>query len=189
MDLRLNREIKAFCPDFVPVRHLLEDLGATLIEIKDQVDSYYHLPAGDGGAGTRRLKLRNEKGKQELIYYCDVQVDGARTSRFQVWELDDIQIGAALEASLGVRAEVRKRRELWHWENAVFNLDEVEGVGQIMEVEVQDRGDRDINAQITEYRRILTPYLDDDIVGSNENLVPESSLRSEGFRTRSKRTS
>ena len=44
MTVHLNREIKAYCPDFVPVRQLLKDDGATFIEAKEQVDYYYHLP-------------------------------------------------------------------------------------------------------------------------------------------------
>ena len=69
MKVNLNREIKAYCPDFGPVRQILRDSGATFIETKEQVDRYYHLPELGEGAGTRRLKLRIEGEKSELIYY------------------------------------------------------------------------------------------------------------------------
>lgn len=138
MGQNLNREIKAYCEDFAPVRQLLYDIGATFAEVKEQVDSYYNLPAGDDSQGTRRFKLRVEKGKGELIFYQERQESGARTSRFQLWETDAPRIGEVLEAALGVRAVVRKHRELWTRDNALFNLDTVEGVGQILEVEVKD---------------------------------------------------
>ena len=76
----------------------------------------------------------------ELIYYCEGQDRGARTSRFQTASTDDPMMGDVLEAALGISAIVRKRRELWRKDNVVFNLDTVEGVGQILEVEVQAQG-------------------------------------------------
>ena len=169
--LRLNRELKAHCEDFATVRRLLQDQGAIFVEIKEQVDHYYHLPAGNADEGTHRLKLRVEKGKGELIYYCDRQEAGARTSRFQIAEADDPRMGDVLAAALGVRAVVRKRRELWRKDNVKFHLDTVDGVGRILEVEVQDADGCDIDAQLNEYRDLFAPCLGSDIVGSNEDLV------------------
>ena len=174
MDLRLNRELKAYCEDFATARRLLRDCGAVFVEVKDQVDYYYHLPEGSDADGTRRLKLRMEKGAGQLIYYCERQEDGARTSRFQIAEVDDPRIGEALEAALGVRAVVRKQRELWRKDNVIFNLDTVDGVGRILEVEVQDADGCDIDAQVNEYRRLFAPCLGSDIAGSNEDLIVAS---------------
>ena len=56
--------------------------------------------------------------------------------------------------------------------NAVFNLDTVEDVGQIFEVEAQARDNWDPDQQVQEYRRLFGPHLGQDIVGSNEDLVP-----------------
>ena len=73
MNVQLNREIKAYCSDFAPVRQALLDVGAVFVEVKEQVDYYYHLPDRGDPGGTRRLKLRIERGKGELIYYYDRQ--------------------------------------------------------------------------------------------------------------------
>ena len=174
MNLRLNRELKAYCNDFAVVRRLLRDHGAAFVEVKVQVDYYYQLPPADSTDGTRRLKLRVERGKGELIYYCEGQERGARTSRFQTASTDDPLMGDVLAAALGVRAVVRKQRELWRKDNVLFNLDTVEGVGQILEVEVQAQDGRDIDLQITEYQRLFAPCLGDHIIGSNEDLVAVS---------------
>ena len=56
--MRLNREIKAYCPDFNPVRRLLRGLEAAFIEVKNQADFFYHLQPDANSEGTRRLKLR-----------------------------------------------------------------------------------------------------------------------------------
>ena len=170
MNVHLNREIKAYCPDFKPIRAVLRELGATLIEVKDQVDYYYHLPAMRVGDGTRRLKLRVENGERQLIYYHDRQESGTRISQFQLWEPGGPQLIEVLDVALGHRAVVRKRRELWRKENIKFNLDTVEDIGQIFEVEAQEMGDHDIVAQAEECRCRFGPYLGSYIAGSNEDL-------------------
>lgn len=174
MHFRLNREIKAYCNDSTTARQLLREHGAEFVEIKEQVDYYYNLPPADAPDGTRRLKLRIECGKGELIYYCEGQERGTRTSRFQTASNDDPLMGDVLAAALGVSAVVRKQRELWRKDNVVFNLDTVEGVGQILEVEVQAHDGCDIDIQITEYQRLFAPCLGDHIAGSNEDLVAAS---------------
>lgn len=171
MQFSLNREIKAYCPDFAPVRAILRERSADLVEIKEQVDYYYYLPPSAVTRGTRRLKLRVEPAASELIYYVEGQEDGARTSRFQIASVEDPAMAGVLEAALGVRAVVSKRRELWRKDNVIFNLDTVESVGQILEVEVQRRLGCDIDFQVDEYRSLLGPYLGGYITGSNEDLV------------------
>ncbi len=171
MDSRLNREIKAYCPDFAPVREILREQSAALVEVKEQVDYYYRLPPADASGGTRRLKLRVEPESSELIYYVEGQEDGARTSRFRIAAVEDSAMAGVLEAALGTRAVVRKQRELWQKDNVIFNLDTVEGVGQILEVEVQDEKGCDIDAQVDEYRSLFDRYLNGYITGSSEDLV------------------
>ena len=88
MQFHINRELKAYCADFAAVREILRAREALFVEISEQVDYYYHLPAqdvsaGDVSGGTRRLKLRVEKGTGTLIHYRERQEAGARTSRFQ----------------------------------------------------------------------------------------------------------
>ena len=175
MKVNLNREIKAYCPDFGPVRQILRDRGATFIETKEQVDRYYHLPELEEGAGTRRLKLRKEGEKSELIYYRDYHENDTRVSHFQLWQMPDCGTLEVLEAVLGKRVVVRKVRELWHKDNIKFNLDEVDGVGRIFELEAQDKDGHDIEAQVEQYRRLLVPYITDYITCSNEDLVGSSS--------------
>ena len=171
MEMRLNRELKAFCPDFTPVRQALRDIGAEFVEVKEQVDYFYYLPGSGDDAGTRRLKLRVEGVGTHVIYYYDRQENGGRTSRFQIWGVDNGQVKEILDTALGIRVIVRKQRELWQQDNTIFNLDTVEGVGQVFEAEVQEWEGRDIDAQLREYRQRFDPYLGKHIEGSNEDLV------------------
>ena len=173
MDVRLNREIKAFCPDFAPARQVLRDIGADFVAVKEQVDYFYRLPAAaDDGEGTRRLKLRFEGDKAQVIHYCDRRENGARTSRFRIWDVTGAELKEILDAALGVRAVVRKQRELWRKDNAIFNLDTVQGVGQVFEVEAQAWDGVDADAQVEEFQRLFGPCLGRPIHGSNEDLAP-----------------
>ena len=171
MQSKLNRELKAYCADLEAAREILRAHGAVFVEVKEQVDYYYNLPDGDDSQGTRRLKLRVEKGTGTLIYYRERQEAGARTSQVRMSPADDPGINDVLQTALGARAIVRKQRELWRKDNVIFNLDTVEGVGQILEVEVQDEEGCDIDAQVDEYRSLLGQYLNGYITGSNEDLV------------------
>ena len=44
--VKLYREIKAFCPDFRPIRKLLRELGATPLGQKEQMVGYGNPTAG-----------------------------------------------------------------------------------------------------------------------------------------------
>ena len=178
MSVHLNREIKAYCPDFAPVRQLLRDRGAIFIETKEQVDYYYHLPELGEEEGTRRLKLRIEGEKRELIYYRDYQETDTRVSQFQLWQMPDHEVIEVLDAVLGNRVVVRKQRELWHKDNIKFNLDNVECVGRVFELEAQEWDGHDIEAQVEEYRRRLVPHIGPYIACSNEDLVKSRSCSS-----------
>ena len=159
MTVSLNREIKAYCLDFGPVRAILRQSGANFIETKEQVDYYYHLPDLWESEGTRRLKLRIEGEKSELIYYREHHESDTRVSQFQLWQMPDDEVIGVLDTVLGQRVVVRKQRELWHNDNIKFNLDDVEGVGRIFELEAQEEDGFDIEAQVEEYRKRLIPHL------------------------------
>ena len=171
MTMHTNREIKAYCPDFGPVRRALTDLGASYVELTDQVDYYYNLADTPEGGSRRRLKIRIDKSAPQVIYYEEGQESGGRTSSFRIWGLNGHETKEMLDAVLGVRAVVNKQREIWRKDNVIFNLDEVESVGRILEVEIRVSHGFDVEAQLKEYLDLFGPYLGEQIVGSNEDLV------------------
>jgi adenylate cyclase class IV len=86
-----------------------------------------------------------------------------------------------LAAALGVDVVVRKNREIWCAEHAIFNLDRLCGVGQILEVELEvDEQNRYVQ-QGKYYARLFRPYLGTEIQRSNEDLIrsqpPDGALR------------
>ena len=103
-----------------------------------------------------QVRGRNDMRKTERPCH-DRQENGARTSRFQLWEVTDAPVKEILDAALGVRVIVRKQREVWRKDNVVFNLDTVEEVGQVFEVEAQARDNWDPDQQVQEVPAALRP--------------------------------
>ena len=96
-----------------------------------QEDTFFRTPRG-------RLKLRvPDTGSAELIYYERTNGPGPKPSVYIVARVDDpAALKAVLSAALGVRGVVRKQRELFLAGNTRIHLDDVEGLGSFLELEV-----------------------------------------------------
>ena len=126
-----NIEVKARIRDFHRLQGLVEDLSDTPCEVIKQEDTFFDTPVG-------RLKLRilgPDLG--QLIYYERENTSGPKRSDYIVSRTSEpASLKAALTAALGVRGIVRKRRLLYWVGNTRVHLDEVEGLGSYMELEV-----------------------------------------------------
>ena len=68
----------------------------------------------------------------------------ARLSAYHLVPVADAPaLKAALAAALGVRGEVRKRRDIYLWHNVRIHLDEVAGLGTFVEFEAVLGSDED----------------------------------------------
>lgn len=166
--LSQNLEIKRYCPDFRPIRLVLRQIGARHVVTKRQVDTYFNL-AGDGLARFRRLKIREQLRRAELVGYADSYAGGLRDVDYEVVRVPK-SLKAVLTGALGVSAVVTKRRELWTLPGTLFNLDTIEGVGRVFEAEVVlSHGETTDAAR--ELLELFVPHLGERIEGSNEDLV------------------
>jgi len=133
-----NVESKTRTTDLDAVARLASALGATYEGRLDQVDTYFRVPGG-------RLKLREISHRapdgrvslgSELIRYERPDETGARVSRYERTEVDDVDsCKTRLEAEHGVLGSVRKQRELWMLEATRIHLDRVQDLGDFVEVE------------------------------------------------------
>ena len=174
MKQTLNRELKAFCADFRPIRRLLKEIGALRTGTKRQVDYFYRLPPSSGG-GTQRLKLRVEGRKRYWVYYHDRRRSGAGAVEFQLFPLKEPAVKELLDAALGIKTVVRKRREVWTLPGVIFNLDDVEQAGRIFEIEVAAHRGIDAEAECARLRALFAPHLGPTVGASNEDLVGSSA--------------
>jgi len=117
----------------------LKELGASLIDVVDEVDVYLQHPCRDFTSTDEALRLRRQGGLTTLTY------KGPRlSSTGQVKARDEVEVSvssfeAALEVleRLGFRkvAEVVKRRRVYELNGFKVYLDSVEGLGSFVEVE------------------------------------------------------
>ena len=135
-----NLELKAVDRDPRWSRQICEELGAENRGVLRQEDVYFEVPRG-------RLKLRREKGAPaQLIAYERSNDAGQRESRYRIVEVeDDIELEAALASALGIKAVVRKARQLFLYEGVRIHLDRVDELGSFIELEgVATSGDADL---------------------------------------------
>lgn len=175
---KTNLELKHHCSDFDKVRKILKSFGAKKEIVKNQKDYFFELSKKK--IGNPRLKLRIENKKETLVYYDrpDFKKGKEATAKIKLYEVKDEELLPFLKESLGVKAIVEKKREVWRKDNTVFHLDEVKGVGKIFEVELQKFGkiiQKDID-MFKKYQKELLPYLGKVVRGSNVDLVKRSGM-------------
>lgn len=175
---KTNLELKHYCNNFSKIRAVLKEIGAKKIAVKNQKDYFFNLPSINQSKNPR-LKLRVEGKNQSLIYYERPKfVKGKDTSSdIKLYNIKDKQLLPFLIKSLGTKAIVEKKREIWRKTNTVFHLDTVKSVGGIFEIELQKEksGITETDKKIFKsYQNRLLPYLGSVIKGSNVDLVKKN---------------
>ncbi len=126
-----NVEIKARARDFDEIRRRAELLSDTSVEVIPQEDIFFKTEKG-------RLKLRVlALNLGQLIYYTRPDQEGPKRSEYHIYETPDPEnLRRVLELAYGIRGVVRKTRYLYLVGQTRVHLDDVEGLGQFMELEV-----------------------------------------------------
>ncbi len=126
-----NIEIKAHARSFKEIRLRAETLSDKPVEIIPQEDTFFNTPQG-------RLKLRILSANNgQLIYYTRPDQEGPKRSDYHIsLTTDPENLKCVLEFAYGIRGIVRKTRYLYMVGQTRVHLDDVEGLGQFMELEV-----------------------------------------------------
>lgn len=126
-----NIEIKARARNFGEIRSRAERLSDTPVQVIPQEDTFFTTPQG-------RLKLRVLDSNQgQLIYYTRPEQEGPRRSDYHISHTSDPEnLKRVLALAYGVRGVVRKTRYLFLVGQTRIHLDEVEGLGHFLELEV-----------------------------------------------------
>jgi predicted adenylyl cyclase CyaB len=131
-----NVEIKARIGDMQRTRQIAESISDVPCQMIVQHDVFFCVDRG-------RLKLRVLDPKMgQLVYYERQNHAGPRASHYQISVTAEPELlERVLSAALGVRGTVDKRRYLYWVGNTRIHLDEVDGLGHFLELEVVlDRG-------------------------------------------------
>jgi adenylate cyclase class IV len=143
--MKRNVEIKAKVANFAAVRQIVEGLADSGPMELEQEDTFFVCPRG-------RLKLRQFAGcpQAELIYYERPESSGPRESRYIVHPTADPEgLREVLSAALDVRGVVRKRRTVYLIGQTRVHLDQVEGLGEFVELEVALRPEQKASDGVT----------------------------------------
>ncbi len=126
-----NVEIKARAHDPERVAARAQELSGDPAFKIQQTDTFFNCPNG-------RLKLRIlGDGRGELIFYQRPDQTGPKTSQYEIWRTENPEpVRELLSAALGTRGEVRKKRSVFLVDQTRLHLDEVEGLGDFLELEV-----------------------------------------------------
>jgi predicted adenylyl cyclase CyaB len=136
-----NVEIKARVRDLAALRKRVVEVSASGPELLVQRDTFYTVLQG-------RLKLREfGDGTAEFIYYERPDKAGPKTSKYTRAQISDAaSTHEALGQVLETKAVVAKQREVFLAGTTRIHLDEVDGLGTFVELEVvltEDETDSD----------------------------------------------
>jgi adenylate cyclase class IV len=133
-------DTKARCPDLRHARQLLIDASAIKHRHVRQEDTYFEVK--DGWLKLRAVTPADDQespsGAGELVAYRRWHTDGPSTCVFYTTSIRDTRACRdALAAVLGIRIQVRKRREEWNFRDTIIHLDEVDRLGSFIEFETE----------------------------------------------------
>jgi predicted adenylyl cyclase CyaB len=138
-----NIEIKARVRDLAEMQRRAESLSDAPVRVIPQEDTFFHTEKG-------RLKLRLLAADQgQLIYYTRPDREGPKRSDYHIFYTPDPDsLKRVLELAYGIRGVVRKTRYLYQVGQTRVHLDDVEGLGQFLELEVvMQEGQNDAQGQ------------------------------------------
>jgi predicted adenylyl cyclase CyaB len=138
-----NIEIKAYARNFQEINSRAEGLSDTPVQVIPQEDIFFNVESG-------RLKLRIlTPDRAQLIYYTRPDQEGPKRSDYHIsYSSDPENLRQVLELAYGIRGVVRKTRYLYLIGQTRIHLDDVEGLGQFMELEVVlEEGQSDAEGQ------------------------------------------
>ncbi len=139
-----NIEIKAHARNFEEIQARAERFSQSPVQIIEQEDTFFNVEQG-------RLKLRIlAPNHSQLIFYTRPDQEGPKRSEYHLaYSSDPVNLRRVLELAYGIRCVVRKTRYLYLVGQTRVHLDDVEGLGRFMELEVVlEEGQSDADGQM-----------------------------------------
>ena len=123
-----NLELKISVTSHQSLKKILKKIGAESKGMLKQKDVYYSVPSG-------LLKLRIENGQESLIFYNRNENDKNRWSDFKVLQFTNAKGEKFFNNLFNVEVIVKKKRELYYYDDTRIHLDKVFNLGNFLELE------------------------------------------------------
>lgn len=129
--MAINIEIKARLQNPAQAAEIAQDIAGAPPDVIEQDDVFYSAPRG-------RIKLRTlAPDRGELIYYDRPDTPGPSACEYTIAPTSDpAALDAILCQTLGARGRIRKTRKLFQVGRTRIHVDDVENLGQFLELEV-----------------------------------------------------
>jgi len=119
------------------IRPKLKELGATFIKSDYNYDQYFNHPSKDFHNTDEALRIREDVDGWKLTYKGP-KLDNKSKSREELEiDLDSEDFSQILLKLDFIRSgTVRKARDLWKLDQLIISLDDIEGLGEFVEIEI-----------------------------------------------------
>ena len=169
--MRIIIEIKAASAQPQIAEQILLEHGAFLHGIDHQIDTYLNVPTG-------RLKIREGNVENNLIYYNRTEEAGKlKESHVDLIPINDSNKNfvALIKKMLTQKVVVDKLRKIFFIDNVKFHIDEVQTLGNFIEIEaISETGDipkQQLTEQCEYYMKLLGISKVDFINKSYSDLI------------------
>lgn len=167
----LNVEIKAKCYNKNSIRETLKSKNADFKGVDYQIDTYFKVNKG-------RLKLREGNIENSLIFYERENKEGPKQSNVILLKTSkDPALKEILLKLFEVLATVDKKREIYFIDNVKFHIDEVNELGNFVEIEAIDNngslGKEKLLKQCQHYMQLFNIQEEDLISKSYSDMLLE----------------
>lgn len=149
-------EVKAHAHNLDEIEEKLVQIGARRVREEYQEDLYFNAPHRDFAQTDEALRIRKTRsGNSEDTYitYKGAKMDEVSKTRkeIEVAVEDPLKVGDIFQ-NLSFRpvATVRKNRTIYTMEELIITLDEVQGVGNFVEIEKETEEGEDTEEALSE---------------------------------------
>ncbi len=135
----LEVEIKAYCPDQKRVADELGRMGAAPNGFRVEEDIYFNHPGRDFAVSDEALRIRKAGGKNYITYKGPKLSKRTKTREEVELKFDDFNSMVKILESLGFNesGRVKKERSFYIFQGINICIDNVEGLGWFVELELQ----------------------------------------------------
>lgn len=163
----INLELKIRVTSHTKLKGLLSKINAERKGILNQEDIYYRVKNG-------LLKLRIENGNESLIFYQREEKRPNRWSDFNYIKFRENNGGKFFDKVFDVETIIKKKRELFFYNNTRIHLDTVDHLGKFLELEtLVINGKADAKVRFTKIFKLLKLDNSKEIRKSYRDLMME----------------
>ncbi len=145
-----NIEIKARHDDFDAFYKKLSELAHRYEGLDIQEDTFFETKSG-------RLKLRESSLHGAfLIPYERPDQQGPKASDYALITVDNPQLLKKLLSDiLGIKKIIKKKRQIYHYQNVRIHYDHVQGLGSFIELEAVVEKETETEKNVEKLRRLM----------------------------------